>query len=142
MKIESRVQYRNNIMFIFQKCFKTGNKIIFFKMNVSFDFNLLIYEHALSTDFVSAILLMARIVCLFLFLFLFFVFFFLLFFPVSWTTDLKGMHLLIFLLILFSFHSMILVQLSLSDILYHAITPICFYKFSRNFKLTFVKMKL
>ena len=77
MKIESRVQYRNNIMFIFQKCFKTGNKIIFFKMNVSFDFNLLIYEHALSTDFVSAILLMARIVCLFLF---FCFFFFLLFF--------------------------------------------------------------
>jgi hypothetical protein len=79
-------------------------------------------------------LLMARIVCLFFFLSSFF--------SVSWTTDLKGMHLLIFLLILFSFHSMILVQLSLSDILYHAITPICFYKFSRNFKLTFVKMKL
>ena len=137
MKIESRVQYRNNIMFIFQKCFKTGNKIIFIKMNVSFNFNLLIYEHALSTDFVSAILLMARIVCLF------FLFFFLSsFFSVSWTSDLKGMHLLIFLLILFSFHSMILVQLSLSDILYYAITPICFYKFSRNFKLTFVKMKL
>ena len=137
MKIESRVQYRNNIMFIFQKCFKTGNKIIFIKMNVSFNFSLLIYEHALSTDFVSAILLMARIVCLF------FLFFFLSsFFFVSWTSDLKGMHLLIFLLILFSFHSMILVQLSLSDILYYAITPICFYKFSRNFKLTFVKMKL
>jgi hypothetical protein len=132
MKIESRVQYRNNIKFIFQKCFKTGNKIIFIKMNVSFNFNLLIYEHALSTDFVSAILLMARIVCLFFFVF----------FSVSWTTDLKGMHLLIFLLILFSFHSMILVQLSLSDILYYAITPICFYKFSLNFKLTFVKMKL
>jgi hypothetical protein len=81
--------------------------------------------------------LMARIVCLF---FMFFFSFF--FFSVSWTTDLKGMHLLIFLLILFSFHSMILVQLSLSDILYHAITPIRFYKFSRNFKLTFVKMKL
>lgn len=137
MKIESRVQYRNNIKFIFKKCFKTGNKIIFIKMNVSFNFNLLIYEHALSTDFVSAILLMARIVCLF------FLFFFLSsFFSVSWTSDLKGMHLLIFLLILFSFHSMILVQLSLSDILYYAITPICFYKFSRNFKLTFVKMKL
>ena len=101
MKIESRVQYRNNIKFIFQKCFKTGNKIIFIKMNVSFNFNLLIYEHALSTDFVSAILLMARIVCLFFFLSSFF--------SVSWTTDLKGMHLLIFLLILFSFHSMILV---------------------------------
>ena len=137
MKIESRVQYRNNIKFIFKKCFKTGNKIIFIKMNVSFNFSLLIYEHALSTDFVSAILLMARIVCLF------FLFFFLSsFFSVSWTSDLKGMHLLIFLLILFSFHSMILVQLSLSDILYYAITPICFYKFSLNFKLTFVKMKL
>ena len=135
MKIESRVQYRNNIKFIFKKCFKTGNKIIFIKMNVSFNFNLLIYEHALSTDFVSAILLMARIVCFFFLLFSSF-------FSISWTTDLKGMHLLIFLLILFSFHSMILVQLSLSDILYYAITPICFYKFSRNFKLTFVKMKL
>ena len=76
MKIESRVQYRNNIMFIFQKCFKTGNKIIFIKMNVSFNFNLLIYEHALSTDFVSAILLLARIVCLFFCVFFSFFFFF------------------------------------------------------------------